>query len=90
MLRQRVQPKVIGQDWIPNGDMACDALVETAVRKDPERSCEMLLAVQTLFLKGLELGIPATIVNSVQPQSRGCGLLGDGDHLRWRHVLGIR
>lgn len=28
MLRERVQPEMVRQDWVANGDVACDAFVE--------------------------------------------------------------
>lgn len=39
--------------------MSSHTLVEAAVGKDAERGCEMLLAVQSLFLQRVELWVGA-------------------------------
>jgi hypothetical protein len=49
--------EVVGQDGIADGDVAGDTLVEAAVGEDAERRGEVLLAVEALILKVVELGV---------------------------------
>ncbi len=49
--------KVVSKDRVSDRDMAGDAFVETAVGEHPEGGGEMLLSVQTLIFKLLELRV---------------------------------
>lgn len=48
---------MIRQDRIPNRDVSGDTFIETPVGEDPKSARQMLLAVLTLLLERLELGI---------------------------------
>ena len=59
MLREGIQPEMIREDRIADGDVARDTLVEAAVCEDAERGGEVLLPVQPLFFEGLEVRVSA-------------------------------
>ena len=49
--------EMVPKDWVSNTDVPRNAFVEASVRKDTECRSQMLLAVQSLLLKRVELGI---------------------------------
>ena len=48
---------MVRQNRIPNTDVAGDTLVEASVGEDAKRRGEMLFAVQSFFLEGVEFRI---------------------------------
>ena len=51
---ERVDPEVVGELRVANGDVAGDALSEAQAAEDPQRTGQLVLAVLTLVLDGLE------------------------------------
>jgi hypothetical protein len=66
--RQRVQPKVVFEYGIADGDVACDAFIEAARREDAVCCCEVLFAVEALVFERGELGVRADLEGFA-----GCG-----------------
>lgn len=53
--------EVVRQDRVSHRDVACDAFVEATLGENTECRCEVLFAVEALFLEGGELGVLADL-----------------------------
>ena len=49
-----VDPKVIGQFGVADGDVACDAFTKSHTTKNTQGTSEARLAIDALFFKGVE------------------------------------
>ena len=58
---ERVDPEVVGELGVADGDVAGDALAEPEATEDAQRAGELLLAVQALLLDGRERRRPGEL-----------------------------
>ncbi|KJR90047.1 uncharacterized protein SPSK_06589 [Sporothrix schenckii 1099-18] len=92
--RQRIQPEMVGQNWIAHRHVAGHALVEAAIGKYAEDSRQMLLAVETLFVERGKRGIGSNLQSLAGggPAQRACSgvgafLVGEDDSARGHYVI---